>query len=162
MQSLSTGAQRIELCEQLLGKYSPILHENHFILTSVRQQLIEMYGRVEGYTYNINNVALLDRKLAMCRHVMQMLDIFHPGLTRSRALLLYEMHVPLVLGGRARLAANTILGSEYKDILLEAVRMLTCCASILQWEDVDSAEAAVNAVVSATLKQLQAEADSYC
>lgn len=140
-----------------MRKYMPALHENHSILTSIRQKLLQSYGRVEGFEYNNLPLVLLDRKLLLCQQVMQILDIFHPGLTRSRALLLYEMHVPLVLVARERSRTNVIAVKEYNHIINEAIRMLETCTSILQWEDVNSLEAAVNRGAVAAINKLHLE-----
>lgn len=154
-----TMKQRIDQLEHLLSKYLQVLHENHFILTSIRQYLIEMYGRVDGYLYNNLPVVLLDRKLDLCRQVMLMLDIFNPGLTRSRALLLYEMHVPLILTARAKLLTHSLSCEQYKDRIHEAICLLEQCKAILQWEDDNSPEALINREVVVNLKQLRADVD---
>lgn len=129
-------------------------------MTSIRQQLIEMYGRVEGYQYTNLPVALLDRKLSMCRQVMQILNTFNPGLSRSRALLLYELHLPLILSSRCRLLSKSIDDEKYKLAIHEAIAMLEECSVILQWEDLESFESVVNRSALVTLKQLRAEVGS--
>lgn len=140
VQSLKSNKLRAENLEHILCKYSTVLHENHSILTSIRQQLIEMYGRVDGYLYNTMPAILLDRKIDMCLHVMRILNVLNPGLTRSRALLQFEMHIPLVLSSRARLEANEIDGEDYKQVIKECICMLETCSDVLRWEDVGSAE----------------------
>lgn len=120
-----------------------------------------MYGRVAGYSYAELSTELLDRKTTLCRQVGQIIDVVHPGMTRSRALLMYETHLPLVLAARARLRAGVIDINAFKRVLLEAVTMLEFCKSVLNWEDSASAEAAVSRSVEISLKQLRSEQIEY-
>lgn len=157
VQSLPNNAIRIEHCEQLLSKYSSILHENHSILTTIRQQLIELFKRVDRNMYTNMPAVVLDRKLFVYRQVLNILNIFNPGLTRSRALLLYDMHFLLILSGRAKLNSNQISVDDYKKIVNETIGMLEVCSSILQWEDAQSVESVINRGVMVTLKHLRTE-----
>lgn len=120
-----------------------------------------MYGRVEGYQMcNLSNL-FLERKQKLCKDVLSLLDVFEPGISRSRALILYEMHVPIVLQAKNSFAANEISIDELKDKLEEALKLLKECISILQYEDPKSQEGKVGAISKRAFEQLSLSFDEF-
>lgn len=154
VQSLEMGAKRLEEAERLLRKYKSLLHPSHYICTGLRQLLIEMYGRVRGYEMVQLTDQLLERKAELCREVLRVLNIFEPGLSRARAMNLYELHVPLVLLAKSGFISNKLSGAELRARLLEAIDLLRECVEILEHEDASSQEGILCGVARQALQQL--------
>ncbi|XP_034473188.1 SET domain-containing protein SmydA-8 [Drosophila innubila] len=153
-QSLEMGSKRLEEAERLLRKYKSLLHPSHYICTGLRQLLIEMYGRVKGYEMVQLTDHLLERKAELCREVLRILNVFEPGLSRTRAMNLYELHVPLVLLAKSGFIASRLNGGELRGRLVEAIDLLKECVEILQNEDHSSQEGILCGVAKQALQQL--------
>ncbi|XP_030557072.1 SET domain-containing protein SmydA-8 isoform X1 [Drosophila novamexicana] len=154
VQALDMGPKRLEESERLLRKYKSLLHPSHYIATSLRQLLIEMYGRVQGYEMVQLTDQLLERKASLCREVLRVLNIFEPGLSRARAMNLYELHVPLVLLAKSGFIASKLSGGELRARLVDAIDLLKECVEILQHEDQRSQEGILCGVAKQALQQL--------
>ncbi|XP_064542028.1 SET domain-containing protein SmydA-8 isoform X2 [Drosophila montana] len=154
VQALEMGPKRLEESERLLRKYKSLLHPSHYIATSLRQLLIEMYGRVQGYEMVQLTDQLLERKASLCREVLRVLNIFEPGLSRARAMNLYELHVPLVLLAKSGFIASKLSGGELRARLVDAIDLLKECVEILQHEDQRSQEGILCGVAKQALQQL--------
>ncbi|XP_062133888.1 SET domain-containing protein SmydA-8 isoform X2 [Drosophila sulfurigaster albostrigata] len=159
VQSLEMGAKRLEEAERLLRKYKSLLHPSHYIATGLRQLLIEMYGRVQGYEMVQLTDQLLERKAQLCREVLKVLDHFEPGLSRARAMNLYEFHVPLVLLAKSGFIASRLSGADLRSRLVEAIDLLKECVEILQHEDPSSQEGILCGVARQALQQLTASVE---
>ncbi|KAH8289973.1 hypothetical protein KR018_012433 [Drosophila ironensis] len=154
VQGLEMGAKRLEEAERLLRKYKSLLHPLHFIATGLRQLLIEMYGRVQGYEMVQLPEHQLERKAELCRQVLRVLNTFEPGLSRTRAMNLYELHVPLVLLAKNAFIASRLSGGELRGRLVDAIDLLKECVEILECEDKGSQEGVLCGVANQALKQL--------
>lgn len=149
------GSKRLEAFEKVYKKYRSILHPLHHINTSIRQSLIELYGRVQGYTMQELPDILLERKIELCRASLRVMNIFEPGKTRSRAMMLYELHGPIVMLSQSQYRQGALDGAPLKERLSEAALMLEECASILEWEDPSSPEGILANVAKQSLEQLK-------
>lgn len=156
LHSIDFGRERLEKCEQLLRKYRDVFHPCHYMLITLRQNLIELYGRVEGYELEDLTDNLLEHKMNMCLAVLNVLNVLYPGKTRTRALLLYDLHAPTVLSAKISYATGTITDAEFKMKLQEAIAFLEESTAILEWEDADSIEYAVSQIGKQSLSQLKA------
>jgi len=154
VQALEMGAKRLEEVERLLRKYKSLLHPLHFIATGLRQLLIEMYGRVQGYEMVQLPDHQLERKAELCRQVLRVLNTFEPGLSRTRAMNLYELHVPLVLLAKSGFIAGKLNGGELRARLVDAIDLLKECVEILEFEDKSSQEGVLCVVAKQALTQL--------
>ncbi|XP_055920729.1 SET domain-containing protein SmydA-8 isoform X2 [Eupeodes corollae] len=155
VQAMDMSPERLQECEALLRKYRMILHPSHYIQTSLKQSLIEMYGRVHGYEMVELPDILLERKEELCRQVLGVLNVFEPGLSRARAMLLYELHVPLVLLAKSGFIAKVLSLSNLKERIQEAVSILEESVSILKYEDPSSQEGLLGRVASKALESLK-------
>lgn len=149
------GSERLEKCEQLFRKYRSVFHPRHYIQTELRQNLIEMYGRVDGYELQELPDVMLEHKIDLCRQVLNVLNVFQPGKTRARAMLLYELHAPLVLTARTAYVAGVLQGEALKAKLQEAVDLLEECTTILEWEDTTTVEHNIAQIGKESLTQLK-------
>ncbi|XP_053691863.1 SET domain-containing protein SmydA-8 [Sabethes cyaneus] len=136
----SHGKERLESYERIFEKFKGIIHPLHFINTSIRDSLIQLYGRVPGYRISEMSDALLERKIELCKDVLQVMNVFEPGKSRARAMILYELHAPIVLLAKLNFNRRKLDKTAFKDKLQTAVCLLQDCVSILEWEDPSTAE----------------------
>lgn len=155
LQSIEFGPDRLEKCEQLFRKYRAVFHPSHYLLTALRHNLIELYGRVEGYELEDLTDDLLEHKMKLCQSVLNVLNVLYPGMTRTRAMLLYDLHAPIVLSAKISYATGMIKDAELKKKLQEAIAFLQESTTILEWEDVDSVEYAIAQIGNQSLSQLK-------
>lgn len=138
MQEVETSIENIKLCENVLTKYSKILHPNNHLLINLRENLIDMYGW--QLSNQIDNDAViiqcLDRKISLCREVLDTLNVIQPGLNRARAMLIYEIFTST----GAIIKKNSALVTNRSQHIEEAKRLLNECLTIFEWEDESSLE----------------------
>ncbi|XP_063701599.1 SET domain-containing protein SmydA-8-like [Culicoides brevitarsis] len=148
-------AERLQALEAILKKYRAILHPRHYQMISLKQALIELYGRIPGYTMPELPDVLLERKLDLCREVLKVLDIIEPGKTRSRGMILYEMHAVMVLLAQSAFRQKVIYGLVLKKRLNEAADVLAEAVDILSLEDPASTEGQIALQAKEGLNQLK-------
>lgn len=145
----------IKKCEYLLKKFKHKLHPNHFLQIDLQQNLIKMLGRTSGYQLNELSDIQLKYKIDLCNHVLGVLSKLHPGQTRIRAMLLYELHAPTFLHGKMAYESGLINDAQLRDIFMTSIDLLIECINILQREDVSSVENRIVRVATNSLKYLQ-------
>lgn len=160
MLAMDFTAERLQCGEELLRKYRSVLYPLHFIQTGIRQALIEMYGRVEGYSLPELPNVILEHKIDLCLQLMRLLDTVHPGKTRARALLMYELHAPLVQTARSEFEVGLLNGEPLRQKLQKAIDLLKECAAILEWEDPSTVEATVAKLSKDAVDQLESSISS--
>lgn len=70
--------------EGFLSRHARVLHPNHFLFTSAKQSLSQLYGRDEHHLLNTLTEKQLERKVAICRELLAIANVVEPGLTRLR------------------------------------------------------------------------------
>ncbi|EDS26607.1 conserved hypothetical protein [Culex quinquefasciatus] len=149
------GPERLESFERVFKKYRSVLHPLHFINTSIRNSLIELYGRIPGYMMPELPDILLERKIELCKDILRVNDVFEPGKSRSRAMLLYELHAPIVVLAQSEYAHGSLDGEPLKKRLQEAIALLEESSEILKWEDPTTPEGILANVAKQSMVQLR-------
>ncbi|CRL01571.1 CLUMA_CG014189, isoform A [Clunio marinus] len=133
LQDEINSTRSIESLENLLEKYKTILHSNHFLMISIKNLLIDLYGHVRGYLLSELPESLLRRKIQLCTEVLQILDVFESGKSRARGLMLIELHQPITLHASCQYKLGKISNKEYlieleksQNILNESLEILSC------------------------------------
>ncbi|CAB0037977.1 unnamed protein product [Trichogramma brassicae] len=110
---VDTGS--IRAMEHLLDKLSSTFHTNHYLMLSLKQKLLAAYRRDVSSSSSYNSTCsppasrkTLHRMYALCRELLSLLEIVEPGLSRLKAILLYEMHVPLAAAATRAYGAREI------------------------------------------------------
>lgn len=155
VEAMPYSDMRLQQTERLHRKYHHILHPLHFIQTNLRQSLTHMYGRVKGYELVTLPDSVLEYKIDLCRLVLKVLDIFEPGLSRSRATALYELYGPLALIAHKLYLCKMIDATIYRSRLGEAISVLQEAVTILENEDSLSPEGVLAVVGKKALEQLR-------
>lgn len=152
---LEYDAKRLQETERLFKRYRSVFHPNHYIQIGLRQQLISMYGVVEGYEMLELPDVLLEHKIELIRQVMKVLDVVEPGKSRARGMMLFELHVPLIFQAKSTYAQGLLEGEKLREKFRGVMKVLEECAEILKWEDENSPEGQCAKVAEQALIQLQ-------
>lgn len=147
--------QLIVATEKLMKKYKSVLHPRHGFNISLKHSLIQLYGRAPGYTFEDLPDLLLERKIDMCRMVLEVADKVEPGLNRFRGLLLYEMHVPMMLFARSRYEYKEFNKEVFCTKMQEVASVLREAVNILTLEDPNSLEGSIGQAGKVSLEQLE-------
>ena len=70
--------------EAFLKQHARLLHPNHWLFTSARHSLSQLYGRDERYLLGTLSPEQLERKTAICQSLLAVIDVVEPGLSRLR------------------------------------------------------------------------------
>ncbi|XP_057376965.1 SET domain-containing protein SmydA-8-like [Daphnia carinata] len=135
-------------CEGFLRKFSKILHPNHFYLTDVKMALCQMYGHLEGQSLIEMNDDTLNAKEALALELLKVADAVSPGMTRLRAILLYELQAVLSVRCRKLCVTQSIMKEELQANVKVVRKMLQESATIFSWEPEETDEGQL-AVISA-------------
>lgn len=107
-------------------------------MISLRENLIDMYGWQLSNQIDNDNLVVqwLDRKIALCREVLNVLNIIQPGLNRARAMLIYEIYTSL----GAIIKKNSSSVPNRGQHIDEAKILLNEILTVFEWEDETSLE----------------------
>uniref|UniRef100_A0A1B0CV13 Putative histone tail methylase n=1 Tax=Lutzomyia longipalpis TaxID=7200 RepID=A0A1B0CV13_LUTLO len=140
--------------EKLFKHYLTFLHPNHYLLVTFRELLIEMLGHVEGCGLNGLPEILLQHKIHLIQGVLTILDTFEPGMTRARAMMLFELHAPLAVLARKLFFGKKITASAFRERLQEAASAVGQAYEVLKWEDCRLSEGVLASICKNTHTQL--------
>lgn len=74
--------------EGFLKRHVGLLHPNHYLFTSAKHSLSQLYGRDECYLLNTLSSEQLERKISICRDLLAVADVIEPGLARLRGTVI--------------------------------------------------------------------------
>ncbi|XP_011506599.1 PREDICTED: uncharacterized protein LOC105369055 [Ceratosolen solmsi marchali] len=123
--TIADGPEAVNIRENFIKKYS----------------LSQLYGHVNEYYLDDLPDVVLEHKVDICRLLLQVLDVVEPGLTRSRGMVLYELHAPLLFLAKNLWNADVIDAAALKSKMIEAASILKEAANILLLEPKGTAEA---------------------
>lgn len=154
LQQLETSIENIKSCENVLKKYSKILHPNHFLIINMKENLIDMYGWQLSNKIDNDFIAAecLERKIELCRDVLKVLDVIQPGLNRARAMVMYEIFTSM----GAVLKKNWNSLPNRSEHIEQTKKLLDDLLKILQWEDESSLEQYLAEMCKKIAQDLQA------
>merc|ERR1712080_621458 len=88
----------IDDAEQFLEQYSKLLHPNHYHMTTCKHNLMQMYGRTEGYLIQDMDEDQLARKKELCLEHLGVLKAPYQHLQMAERLLENETNENLPEG----------------------------------------------------------------
>ncbi|XP_053659241.1 SET domain-containing protein SmydA-8 [Anopheles marshallii] len=134
------GGNDVNGLESFLRLQNTVLHDNHYLLLSVKHSLCELYGKIERYLIPQLNPDQLKHKETLCRDLLEVVDLLEPGLSRLRGTIMYEMHVPLLIEAGQLFQSGVIQPNELRRRLKEVQRLLKESERILSVEPEGSPE----------------------
>lgn len=138
--------------ENLIEKYSEIIHPNHFHLFATKHSLLQLYGRQE-----IVNEDVMMKKEKLCQEFLKTCNALDPGMARLAtytSVALYEYHLAIMSRGRQPDGTPPNPQSIKKDINL-AIALLRQCVNMLEDDPEDTPEGKLRAVASRNLKEIE-------
>lgn len=154
----STKTKRsVEKYEQYLQLYGNILHPNNLCLVRIKYTLIGFYGRISGYRVPemVAQPGLLDRKLQLAKQVLSVLELTEPGLSSSKGVILYEMHMPIFLKAQLSFNLGRIDSGQAKHQFERSVKCIQEAINLLKYNSHDSFGHQLYKGAQATEKQLK-------
>ena len=93
----------------------------------------------------------MDRKIKLCREVLNVLNVIQPGLNRARAMLIYEIYTSI----GAIIKKNSASVANRGQHVDEAKRLLNECLTIFEWEDESSLQFYLASICRKIANELQ-------
>lgn len=118
----------IECIESFIGKYRNVLHPSHYLLVEQKQKLAALIRHMGKMAYDNWRVAstvhdraskrdtlekLLVRKIELCKELVPLLSTLQPGISRLKAIALYEQFVPYIQLAKLYHQGKSISDTEY-------------------------------------------------
>lgn len=133
-----------------LTKYGRILHPNHFLQVKVKEILIVLYAFRLGSKNDFQSdmAECLERRLELCQCILDLLNIFQPGLNRAKSMILYEIYSSTI----ALIKVNWNSLENRDEQIADVNKLIGEYLDVLKWEDPTSVEYSV-AVLSERLSE---------
>ena len=112
-----TAKSSIDEAEQFIEEYSSLLHPNHYHMVAIKHQLMQMYGRTEGYLIQDMDEAQLKRKEDLCREHLEVLKTIDPHAIRLMifaAAAHFELHMPLLQDAKRKWEAGKVSTEDFR------------------------------------------------
>nr|XP_022917616.1 protein msta isoform X1 [Onthophagus taurus] len=125
--------------EEFLEKYKDILHPTNSHVLEVKYALSQMHGNMDGFLLtDLGDDLLIDlteeqiqRKIDVCKELLEIADVLEPGFSRFRGSLLYDLHAAMVFKTKSDYTQGKITLETANEVMLEAVNILQESAKIL-------------------------------
>ncbi|XP_012550660.3 SET domain-containing protein SmydA-8 [Bombyx mori] len=125
--------------EEYIRNVSLVLAPNHYLLLDAKQRLAGLLRDIINREPRPTK-KLIRRKLGLCEEMLPVLEKLCPGISRIKAIPLYEMHAAIVQLATRMFHSREINGSEYLEELLKAELYLKKSLEMLIIEPVKSPE----------------------
>jgi len=142
----------VDQMKSILREQRGTVSPDHGLILEVEQHLAAALGRVDGHRFDQISDEDLQLKIDISQHLMKVLNVLEPGLSKSRGITLLDM---------AECKARLILKSKDQDDAAKYTRLLKVeeelaeAWSILKYEDEKAIEGNVSKKAQADLKQLR-------
>ncbi|KAJ8715187.1 hypothetical protein PYW08_005168 [Mythimna loreyi] len=157
--------------EEYIRNVSLILAPNHYLLLDAKQRL----AGVLRDTINREprpTKKLIRRKMELCKEILPVLETLCPGVSRTKAITLYELHAATVQLAKKLFDGREITGTAYLDELMSAEKYLKRSLEMLFIEPGNSPEGelcakaleeyrALKTTMSSVLDAIHADGKSY-
>ena len=132
-------------------------YTDNLCLIRIKYTLIGFYGRVTGYRVPdlVANPALLERKLELAEQILTVLDKIEPGISSSKGVIYYEMHMPMFLKAQLGLTNGIIDGNVAKKEFEKSIECIEISMEHLQYNSQGSFGNTLFTGAKDTLKQLK-------
>ncbi|XP_050297845.1 SET domain-containing protein SmydA-8-like isoform X2 [Anthonomus grandis grandis] len=135
--------------EDLYRRLLLTFHPNHFLLLELKQIMVGLYSKLPPTKNNLN------RKIDLCGRLMSVFGRIEPGISRIKALTMYELHTALVDIANKRYRDNELNDHELLKELETAERILKESIKFLLYEPPKSPEGRLAQDAMGELKMLR-------
>ncbi|XP_023319622.1 protein msta isoform X2 [Eurytemora carolleeae] len=143
--------ENVEKMQEILFKYSDILHPNHALLAETKQHLAAAIGRVPGYRYEQLDLDTLRLKVDISTDLLDILSILEPGISKSRGITLLDLTEAKSRLLRRECSSENDLRIGFKQI----EQMLEESNTILSYEDEGAIEGNVAKLARTQLETIR-------
>ncbi|KAJ8923433.1 hypothetical protein NQ315_001992 [Exocentrus adspersus] len=140
--------------EKLLATLSVTFHPNHFLILELQQNMAGAYTRLPPNKKN------LSRKIALCQWLLNVFCKIEPGLSRMKALTLYELQSSLIDLSNKQHRDKEITDEKLVTKLLSAESILKESIQHLLYEPLKSPEGKIAQRAMYELKMLRTSISS--
>jgi len=154
-----TNKGTVDDMESFLSKHSKSLHANHYHMVTCKENLMQMYGRTEGFLIQDLSTEQLERKESLCKEMLAMLSLLDPANIRLNifaATAHYELHLPLLQAGKRSWESGKLSTEEFREALREPHKHIVRALELLEDETNDNLpEGQLRLQAKDTLSQLE-------
>ena len=147
----------VENYEKYVCQYESVLHPHHICLVRIKYSLVGFYGRMPGYRWPqmAANPKLLERKLALGNEVLSVLEKTEPGISSSKGVILYELHMPTFLLAQLNLNRGNIDAITAQKELKQSIEYITASIEHLKFNSKGSFGHQLYIAAQASLQHFQ-------
>jgi len=127
----------IDDIEQFLESKSKSLHPNHYHMVTAKHNLLQMYGRTEGYLIQDMTEEQLNRKIELCKENLDVLYTLDPNMIRLEvyaAAAHFELHLPLLQISKRKWETGKLSTEEFRLELDEPYNCVKRAVELLREE----------------------------
>lgn len=139
----------LKMMEELLEKLQRTFHPQHYLIMDMVQNLISQYGR------SIPSKRNLARKVDLCNRLLKVLDKIEPGISRLRAITMYELQSTEIDLAHKEYRDKEISINDLINRLIDAEGTLKTAAKYLLYEPQRSPEGHIAQNALSELKLLR-------
>ncbi|XP_037949613.1 SET domain-containing protein SmydA-8-like [Teleopsis dalmanni] len=145
--------------ELLLGKLNRFFHRNHYMMIDIKQNVAAILRSIILNLAHRPGRKVYERKVRLCQEILNVLQIIQPGISRLKAIALYELCNASAELHRMRFNENEISQKELKELLQQSESMLRESIRMLLYEPVETPEGKLAKSMLKELKDLQNDMD---
>ncbi|KAM3965853.1 SET domain-containing protein SmydA-8 [Aphomia sociella] len=125
--------------EEYIRNVSLVLAPNHYLLLDAKQRLAGVLRDVINREPHPTK-KVMRRKIQLCNELLPVIEILTPGISRTKAITMYELHATMVQLAKKMFDGRELTGSGYMDELLNAEKYLKRSLEMLFIEPGNSPE----------------------
>ncbi|XP_061391829.1 SET domain-containing protein SmydA-8-like [Musca vetustissima] len=143
--------------EYLLTKLPTLLHKNHYIIVDVKQNIASMLRSIIRNSLQRPGRQLYERKIRLCQELVVLLHIIQPGISRLKAIALYEMAIASAELYRLKFGEDEINAEELQEYLRKCEAMYRESMRLLLYEPPETPEGQLVKSIINELRDLRSD-----
>jgi len=127
----------IDDIEQFIESKAKVLHPNHYHMATAKHNLLQMYGRTEGFLIQDMTEEQLNRKIELCRENLDLLYKLDPNMIRLEvyaAAAYFELHLPLLQISKRKWETGKMSTEDFRAELEEPYQCVKKAIELLKEE----------------------------
>ncbi|KAM7342415.1 SET and MYND domain containing, arthropod-specific, member 6 [Cochliomyia hominivorax] len=141
--------------EILLAKLSTILHKNHYIMVDIKQNIANILRTIIMNSLQRPGRRLYERKVRLCQELVMVLHTIQPGISRLKAIALYELANASAELYRLRFGEKELNEEELQNYLKKCEAMFKESIRMLLYEPPQTPEGELMKSMMGQLKDLK-------
>ncbi|KAL9875751.1 SET domain-containing protein SmydA-8-like isoform 1-T1 [Glossina fuscipes fuscipes] len=147
----------INQLEKILSRLSMALHPRHYLIVDVKQNIASLLRSVINDTTQCPGIPVYERTIELCQSILQVLKLILPGVSRLKAITLYELASTQAEYRRLLYQKKVIDKTKLREYLQEAEKTLRESIRMLLYEPKATPEARLTHSMLQEFKYLQTD-----